>query len=114
MIFRNKNDFKFQFLNFEMSYFGIEDLCEELKSGKNSDFSLSDKGFGCQTENCKNREAKCCGVFLPHCNENPECMKRNLEYMISQNFELRGTVSAYHSLLPKTPHPSLDRMDEGF
>lgn len=106
-----------------MDYWGIQECCDKLDMEKKQNlFSASDKGFGCQTENCGNREAKSGSMFLPYCNENLVCAKKNIEHLLEQNVELRGKLSVYHNLvtniIPETqsqklPHNSIDFMDEG-
>jgi len=56
-------------------------------------------GFGCQSENCKNREARYGTLFLPYCNE--KCMKKNLEFLISENLRYKGEINAYEKILIK-------------
>lgn len=58
-------------------------------------------GFGCQSSGCKNKEAYCGSMYMPYCNENMICMKKNLEYVISENFKLKGAVSVYERLIDK-------------
>ena len=103
-------------------YFGVLDYYDQLSAEKKENFSESDKGFGCQTEGCRNREAKCGSMFLPYCNDNLACAKKNIEHLIEQNLEQRGKLTVYHNLVtsilpdthsPKLPHNSMDFMDEG-
>jgi hypothetical protein len=102
-----------------MDFFGILQYQDELATNSKQ-FSESDKGFGCQTEGCGNREAKSGSVFLPYCNDNLICAKKNVEHLVQQTLEQRGKISTYHtlisSILPesqKLPHNSIDFMDEG-
>ena len=102
-------------------YWGIEEFYDKLAMEKKEAlFEKSNRGFGCQTENCGNREAKCGSVFLPYCNENLVCAKKNIGYLVEQNIEQRGKITVYHnlvtSILPEnTAQNNLmdDVMDEG-
>ena len=103
-------------------YYGTQDLCDKLAADKEkTQFEKSDRGFGCQREGCGNREAKCGSMFLPYCNENLTCAKKNIEYLVEQNVEQRGKIEVYHNILTsvlpensqKLPHNSVDFMDEG-
>ena len=53
-------------------------------------------GFTCQNENCTNREAVYGTIFLPYCNENINCMKKNLEYLLLENSNLKGRLQSYN------------------
>lgn len=102
-------------------YFGILEFYDKQSINKMELFKESNKGFGCQSEGCENREAKCGSVFLPYCNESLLCAKKNIEHLVEQNLEQRGKIITYHhivsSILPdnssqKLPHNSIDFMDE--
>ena len=94
----------------------LEEYNKDNKFEKEESFEKSDKGFGCQTEGCGNREAKCGSVFLPYCNENLVCAKNNIAYLVEQNIEQRGKITVYHNLVTSI-HPSeklpCNFMDEG-
>ena len=69
---------------------------EELKNA----FSMHQKdtkiiGFTCQSENCDNKEAVYGTIFLPYCDKNLECLKKNLEYLLLENSELKGRLKGY-------------------
>ena len=69
-------------------------------------------GFGCQTDGCKNKEAYCGFMYMPYCNENLICMKKNLEYVISDNLKLQGAISVYERLIDKEDFDNgLQQMD---
>ena len=53
-------------------------------------------GFTCQNENCTNREAVYGTIFLPYCDENINCMKKNLEYLLLENSNLKGRLQSYN------------------
>lgn len=93
---------------------------QELESSKNREISETSKnnftfdrqvfenynvkhvdGFGCQTEGCKNKEAYCGSMYMPYCNENLICMKKNLEYVIAENFKQKGALSVYERIVSK-------------
>ena len=46
-------------------------------------------GFQCQNENCKNKEAVFGTTYLPYCDKNIECLKKNVEYLILENAKLK-------------------------
>ena len=102
-------------------YFGTQDFCDRLAVEKKEElFEKSDRGFGCQTEGCGNREAKCGSVFLPYCNENLVCAKKNIAYLVEQNIEQRGKITVYHNLVTSILPENMaqnnltdDVMDEG-
>ena len=49
-------------------------------------------GFRCQTEGCENREAVYGTTFLPYCSDNINCLKKNMEYLLLENSELKGQL----------------------
>lgn len=60
----------------------------------NNNFSMEKKntvidGFGCQNVNCNNREARFGTTYLPFCNENKKCMKKNIEHLLLENTKLK-------------------------
>jgi len=74
--------------SFEINeYYNInQNLKEGFKpSGKITDIN----GFQCQTENCQNKEAVYGSTYLPYCDKNVECLKKNVEYLILENTKLR-------------------------
>ncbi len=103
-----------------MDYYGIMDFSEGQATLLNRKISETEKdnftydkkifetynvehvdGFGCQSSGCKNKEAYCGSMYMPYCNENTICMKKNLEYVISENFKLKGAISVYERLIDK-------------
>jgi len=60
-----------------------------------NNFSMEKKdtvidGFGCQNVNCNNREARFGTTYLPFCNENKKCMKKNIEHLLLENTKLKA------------------------
>ena len=45
--------------------------------------------FKCLNPNCNNREAIFGTTYLPYCDKNMECLRKNLEYLILENCKLK-------------------------
>jgi hypothetical protein len=110
-----------------MDYFGIEDFIykkndkknktsfEELNSKKCQDFSMKKRdviinGFGCQNVYCSNREARFGTIYLPFCNENKKCMKKNIEYLLLENAKLKGQIKEFEEVSSMTPMTPMNFM----
>ena len=72
---------------------------ENLKDENNPSFFSMEKidtksnGFGCQNLGCNNNEVRYGLIYLPFCNENKNCMKKNIEYLLLENAKYKGFVN---------------------
>ena len=73
--------------NFEKSQNFYSDNINNIFSMEKKDTDID--GFGCQNVNCNNREARFGTTYLPFCNENKKCMKKNIEYLLLENTKLK-------------------------
>ena len=129
-----KNDFliSFTFLfKTVMDFFGHLDFFEGQSLSNNREISENSKrgftydkkvfenynvehvdGFGCQSEGCENKEAYCGTMYMPYCNENLICMKKNLEYVIAENLQQKGAICVYERIVNKEDFENdLQQMD---
>lgn len=71
-------------------------------------------GFRCQNVYCSNREAIFGTIYLPFCNENRKCMKKNIQYLLLENAKLKGQIEEQIGQLQQNDVISLAPMDIDF
>ena len=96
----NHEKIKKEFQDSDMFESQYEEIKNNFESNQNffaGTFSMEKidsipNGFGCQSANCNNEEAKFGTTYLPFCNENKKCMQKNIEHLLLENAKLKVLI----------------------